>query len=225
MPGLVNAIEYTWVFSLSKTGTDEDFAEFSIWTYDSDYGPDDSNLLDLAHGAWKAWHDNIPTDPWTDNVFLSYVKGRTFAANGHTLREQIYVPDVGWQGSGSHPALPWETSLCLSLYTYPRGSFVTQGRRKRGRVYLPPMRSGVLDSSNSGFFSDGALSALFTNLTHFVSRVGQDGLGVQNLTPVVYSRADNMARPIIQCSIDAKFDSQRRRQNREVAGHLELPLG
>lgn len=216
----LNAVEITWTFDLNRDGTQEDIAEFSIWCYDADYAPDQAGLLALAIGGGNAWTDNVATTPWTSNVALATITARNFQANGHTLMEARTAPTNPWAGSGGEPALPWETSLALSLYTYERGTFVTNGRRKRGRIYLPPMSSQTLESSNSGYFSNAALPGLLTRLVDFVGRVGQDGLGVKHTHPGIYSRVDGVVRDITQLSIDAKFDSQRRRQNREVAGIL-----
>jgi len=215
-------VELTWVFTLSRAGAAEDVAEFSINCHRDSVEPDDAGLLKLCLGADHAWAGHMPTSHWCDNVRLSHVRGRMFMANGHTLREQQFVDDLDWHGQATDPALPWETSLALSLYTYPRGSFTANARRKRGRIYLPPMAALVLDSSNSGYFSNANIATLLGELKTFMSHVGEDDLGVKVVDPGVYSRVDSTVRDVVQLSIDAKIDSQRRRQNRETAGHIEV---
>jgi hypothetical protein len=215
-----DAIEFTFKFNLTRVGTLEDIAEFTVWCATDGFEPDDAGLLKLAVGAGNAWTDNAGPSYWSDNVSLATITARTFMSDGHTLREQITAPVDPWVGVGSNPALPWESSLVLSLYTYPRGTFISNGRRKRGRIYLPPMSSEWLDNSNSGYFSNTALPGFFANMVDFIGRVGQDDLGVKLTHPVVFSRVDGVTREITQLSIDAKIDVQRRRQNREVAGVL-----
>ena len=218
-------VQFTWHFELSQVGNPSDLAEFSIACHRDSIEPDDGGLLSLCEGAYAAWGDHMPGDHWCDNVRLTYVQGRMFAADGKTLREQRYIPPSNpWFGTGAHPAMPWETSLALSLYTYPRGSFTANARRKRGRIYLPPMASSVLDSSNSGFYSNALIPVLLSELHEFMTHVGEDALGVSVINPGVYSRVDGVVRDVTQLSIDAKFDSQRRRENREISGHLEADL-
>jgi hypothetical protein len=114
--------------------------------------------------------------------------------------------------------LPWETSLAASLYTYPRGTFVPQARRKRGRFYLPPMGADQLDASNSGFFPDATIDAMLAEIVGFLQDSRETDVGAVTGTLGVFSRVDGVIRDVIQVSMDAKYDSQRRRQNRENAG-------
>lgn len=221
-----NLLLLTWYFSLSRVGTDEDIAEFSIATHQDSYEADQDGLNAITAGAFAAWKSNMPSQYWATNVYLSQTIGTQYQANGDTLRKAVFVPgpDAGdhWVGSDSGSALPWETALACSLYTYPRGSFQPNARRHRGRFYMPPMAASTLDSSNSGYFKNANLATLLGHLADFVQDVGQDGLGVRHTRAGVWSRADNVVRDVVQLSIDAKFDSQRRRQNREVAGHIEI---
>jgi hypothetical protein len=218
-------IALTWKFALSKVGTDMDIAEFTVNCHKDSYEPDDAQLLKLADGGYKAWQGHIDPTLWCDNVFLVSVAGRTFSADGHTFREQVWTHGpTDWVGTATGAALPWETSMALGLYTYPRGSFVANARRKRGRIYLPPMAANVLDPSNSGFFSNANLPTLLANLHEFMSHVGEDDIGASVVKPGVYSRVDGAIRDVTQLSLDAKIDSQRRRQNRETSGWLNVDL-
>jgi len=213
----------TFGFTLSRTGTDEDVAEPGIFVGGETFGPDsDEALMRIAHGGFNAWVTNVNEVSFGSNVFLSWVQATMYNAAGHTIREQRFIHDVAWQGSGSGAAMPWETSLCCSLYTYPRGSFQPNARRLRGRFYTPPMSASVLDPSNSGYFSDSGLHAFHTQMNSFVRDVGQDNNGVQVGQAVVFSRVNGSYAPVIETSMDAKFDSQRRRENRETAGHEEI---
>ena len=149
---------------------------------------------------------------------------RNYLANGHTLREQRYVPPTPWVGTSTQPSLPWETSLCVSLYCYPRGTFQPNARRRRGRFYLPPMSSAVLASNNSGFVADNVAHGVLSQMHDFCRDAWQSYLGVDEAHLGVFSRADSTVYPVVQISLDAKIDSQRRRQNREIAGALVTPF-
>lgn len=212
-------------FELQKLTSPADIAEFSLWMAGVDgaeYG--DPQLHSAAIGACHAWQDNVNQDHFTDAVVFSTVTARNFLANGHTNHEQVFVADGSWVGTSPGASMPWETSLCCSLYTYPRGTFIPQARRRRGRFYLPPMGADQLDGSNSGFFLNSALAGLLSELHAFVSAAQQDMVGVQVGDLVVYSRTGGDSNNVTQLSIDAKFDSQRRRQNREPVGYITLDM-
>lgn len=210
----------TFDFALTRAGTTEDHAEFTLWIDGDGTEADDTMLESLGHGAAKAWTDNVPNLRWCDNVSLRTVTATAYLANGHILRQQEVPPDVAWVGAAAHPALPWETSLAVSLYTYPPGTFVTDGKRKRGRFFVPPMAALTLDSSNSGYFSDGNMASQLGYMHDFLAAVNQNAVGVPVGTLSVFSRMDSVCRHVTWIAMDAKFDSQRRRQNRETAGRL-----
>jgi len=210
-----------WNFGLNREGSAEDIAVFGLWGSnigDAEYG--DEQLAAIAHGAYDAWANHASPDYWTTAVTLDSTLAVAYLANGHTLFEQNYVPDTVWQGDVSTASMPWETSLAVSLYTYPRGTFVTNGRRKRGRYYLPPVAAINLDPSNSGYFKNSTLPAFFADQVSFLNDFGKDHEGAPHVNLGVYSRKDDDCRDVTDLYIDAKFDSQRRRQNREVAGVL-----
>lgn len=212
----------TFDFPLNRAGTEEDHAEFSVWIDGDGTEPDDANLHSLAIGAHNAWTANVPNLRWCNNVRLGSVIATSYLSTGHILRQQAYSGDDAWVGAAADPALPWETSLAVSLYTYPRGTFVSHGRRKRGRFYLPPMAASMLDSSNSGYFPDGNIDSQLGYMKAFLGDVNQDMVGVPVGTLSVFSRMDSTLRPVTQITLDAKYDSQRRRQNRETVGYAAV---
>jgi hypothetical protein len=214
-----NLIRLTWVFDLQTGGTIEDLAEFAINCGEDSFEPDDAQLLKLARGAFNAWESNVATSRFGTNVHLGSIIAQTFNGDGSTALKQTLVAPSDWRGTAGGACMPWETSLALSLYTYPRGSFVAHGRRKRGRIYLPPMSASVLDPANSGYFKDSDIDAFLGELTSFIEDVGNDDLGVHVVTPQVFSRVDSVMRSVTQISIDAKFDSQRRREKGQHAGY------
>lgn len=216
-----NNVYIRWNFSLSRVGTSEDIAVFGTWWEPVAAVTDwDGFLADQASVAWEAWVGAVNHSFWCANVTLTSVEAVHYDVTGHTLNEQVFTGGTPWVGSSTAPALPWETSLAVSLYTYPRGSFVSNGRRKRGRYYLPPMSSAILDSSDSGYFDNTLVAGLLSAQVAFLIAAGKDIAGVHVLDLSVLSKVDDALRPVIQVSLDAKFDSQRRRENREVAGYL-----
>ena len=221
----MDAYYLRWNFSLNRVGTKEDIAVFGLW-YDTpgsaEYG--DAQLVHCAAGGYKAWVDAMDLGYWTSAVTLESVTATTYLENGHTLHEQNWVPGTAWAGIGPAPSLPWETAMACSLYTYNRGTFVANGKRKRGRFYLPPFSASALDHSNSGYFSDANFHTFLLNCADFLNKSQDDELGVKVGTLGVFSRADSVIRPVQQVSMDAKIDSQRRRQNRETAGYQGVPF-
>lgn len=213
-------------FLLLRGSGQEDICDMGLWMKGvggAEY--DDTELASIAVGAYNAWGANVVSGVWATNVKLDSVTASNYLPNGHTLHEQVYVPGTKWVGTDTGAALPWETSLCVSLYTYPRGAFEPQARQKRGRFYLPPMAAAMLDGSNSGFFRNDQFSGFLDTIVGFLGDAQQDQLGVAVGELAVFSRVAGASRKVIQVSADAKFDSQRRRQNREVAGHREIPFG
>lgn len=216
----LKAWELVFQFALNRVGTNEDVAEFSLWMGSDTLEPGDAELPHLAAGGVNAWQNNMNQAHWATNVAFSYVTATAFNTDGTIKAQAQEVAGGDWVGTADTAALPWETSLCTSLYTYPRGTFVPQQRRKRGRFYLPPMAADQLDPSNSGYFNDGSLPDLLTEIMAFLQDAEKTDVGVSTGTLSVFSRKDSLLRPVSQVSIDAKFDSQRRRQNRENVGWI-----
>lgn len=214
----------TWHFELNRSGTVEEEANFSLHFGGTSYEPEDSSLDDLAEGAYKAWKSNMGTSDWTNAVYLYYCRTYKFNAAGKVTAQGQFADPTPWHGTGTGASLPWETSLALSLYSYERGSFVQNPRRRRGRIYLPPMASSVLDTSNSGYYADSQLDDLLGELHSFMLDAGDSAAGVPLAPPVVFSRVGEALYPISDLYIDAKFDSQRRRERSENAGKLHIPL-
>ena len=214
--------QITWLFNLSALTVEEDIAEFSIWVEPVASITDwDTELLRYAEAGLDAWTSEMPPAYWATNVSLGSVKATHFNPAGHTTNEQVAVPSTPWVGIDASAALPWETSVACSLYTYTPGTFIPNGKRRRGRFYLPPMAASILDHSNTGFFDNATINTLLTHCHDFVGKVALDFPGVAHTqTPSVFSRVDSHLYMVTDIVIDAKIDSQRRRQNREVAGRI-----
>lgn len=209
----------TYKFDLNQVGSNQDIAEFYLWMDGDGAEFGDAELAHLAAGGLAAWINQMPENYFASNVVLNSCIATSYLANGHILAQQSNNETTGWHGTASGAALPWETALACSLYTYPRGTFVPNGKRKRGRFYLPPMAADQLDASNSGFLADAAVASLLGHLHDFVLAAQESDAGVPVGHLSVFSRMDSELRHVTQISLDAKFDSQRRRQNRELAGY------
>lgn len=223
VPALANELIFN--FQLKKVADPEDVAQFSIWTLNVGSDPTDQTHLDnLTVTAADIWVADIGDGDFCDNVVFTGCIGRTFSSDGKTLLESSKAPHDPWAGTADPPALPWETSLAVSLYTYQPGTFQIHGRRHRGRFYLPPMAASVLDNSNSGFVANSSISARLSGYKTFLNHLGGLADDSRWATVGVFSRMDSVVRPATFVSIDAKIDSQRRRQNRETAARASLAL-
>jgi hypothetical protein len=223
---LLNAIQLTWTFDLKQGTEDQDIAEFSLWFK---YGPGGSapqeDLDFLAQNGADAWSENVTGSNYGTNVTLRNVTARIFNAAGHTLLEAQKTPATAWAGLDSSGCLPWETSLCISLYTYTPNTFVVNGRRRRGRYYLPPMAASIMEGGNSGFMKATLLPTILAEQQDFYGHLYAGAFpGTLVVIPSVYSRVDEDLYIVEYLVADAKLDSQRRRENRETAGRIQLPI-
>lgn len=223
---LLNAIHLVWTFDLAQGSEKQDIAEFGLWFQ---YGPGGSapqtDLDFLAQNGADAWQANVSGVHYASNVSLRNVTARIFTADGKTLRLAEKAPATAWNGTASAPALPWETSLCISLYGYNPGSFASNARQKRGRYYLPPMASEILEGGNSGFMQDALLEPILAEQNDFYGHLYAGAFpGTLVVIPVVYSRVAEDFTPVQYLVADAKIDSQRRRENRELARRAKVAI-
>lgn len=104
-------------------------------------------------------------------------------------------------GTGNLPA---EVAIALS-YLAEQESGVPAGRR-RGRIYIGPLRSGASEGS-SATTTRPAGSAL-TNISRAAAELASGPIGCRW---AVYSRRDEAFRQILNGYLDNAFDTQRRR--------------
>ena len=222
----VAAVELTWTFDLNQNGPKQDIAEFSLWLHNGSGATTPQSDLDfLAQNGADSWSSRVSKSHYAATVSLRSCTARTFLANGHTLAESIKVPATAWVGGSGEPCLPWETSLCISLYAYQPGTFVVNGKRKRGRYYLPPMSTNVMAQDYSGFMDNTIFLAILNEQNSFQQGCVDGSGGPLIVTLAVFSRVDSDLYPVLYVVGDAKIDSQRRRQNRETAGRVSIPTG
>ena len=81
------------------------------------------------------------------------------------------------------------------------------------------MAASQLDGSNSGYYVNSGIVSLLGEVKAFLQRAQKDSEDVPIGNLSVFSRMDGVVRHVSEVTLDAKFDSQRRRQNREEAGY------
>lgn len=231
--GLIRNILLTCIFDLGYGGAAVDEAEFSIWMQNgADEQASDADLAFLAQNTADSWSANVSTSHWSPNVTLQSALARCFSTTGHTVAEQQKVPATPWTGSSSAPALPWETSLCISEYGYEPGTFASDARRQRGRYYLPPMSSSVLAAGDSGQLDGSTITAIMNEQFAFYQALG-DGSGLPLIVEhVIFSRGAKLNGVLLPpnnyvvtyLSADATMDSQRRRRNKQTSGRINKVL-
>jgi hypothetical protein len=178
----------------------------------------DQACQSIADGSWDAFVSNMPDGWWHSNVKLSSVKASRISPAGLTLNVAVSVGGTAWAGTAGQSCMPWQVAWVVSLYTYTPGTFIPNGRRRRGRFYLPPPCTLVLDSSGSGLASAAATADVLDGSHDFLEAVrmtpppGED-LGVGNI--IVFSRAGAQQYDVTDLQIDTRLDTQRRRANRE----------
>lgn len=193
-----------------------------------------ANVQEVANKVRDKWNSNVPYkagfpgDVHMDSVTVNHLE----AATGKTLDQGValFTGDDAWVGTGPK-SLPWETALCVSLSGYQRGSFVVDKARKRGRFYLPPMSSGVLNDVG-GEIDSTALGYIATQIIAFLNDVqgmtigGDEVGGDQDYFNLVVMSIGTPAKPLTPATfpvtniyVDSKFDSQRRRERQQGAAH------
>ena len=221
MPQPADLIKLTMQFDLwGAGGTPEDIAEFSIWgsAHSGFTGPFTPWLDDFvaeAHGDWVA---DVPATRFSPAVHLAKTIAGVYDTSGHLEAESVFAAaPTDWVGAASQ-SLPWSNAFVVSLYTYVRGAFTAQAKSKRGRIYLPPLGTTILNAGPGGEMSIGDTNtirdAIGTWLTHLV---GHSGPGGFSFHPGVLSKTHNYFNELLQLSCDNKMDTQRRREKQQTA--------
>jgi hypothetical protein len=222
-------ISYGFEFNLSSTATE--IAEIGFWASVDAETPADSAAWDtflqaLATFAVDQWHTSMPQDHFCADLSLSHVKAVHYDSAGHTLNEKQATPSSSWAGTGG-AALPWQIAQVIGLYSYTPGTFISNARQRRGRVYLPGLSSalmaasggtggsGLLDVTKAEAMRDGVNDLLNAIYAHFVG-------GSNVWTPCVFSRVGSHLWPITDLTTDVKADTQRRRTNKLDVARLSV---
>lgn len=226
-------VRVTWKYDLNAGGGAADTSQHSVCYQAGATPPDsattDAVLHDMANAALASQAAHVDPGSFSPSVVCTGSRVALEGTNGHTLFEQFGVATgpLAFSGSGGGKSLPWETSFAVSLYAYQPGVFDPFGKSKRGRFYLPPMQSDLLDSDNSGRMAGAsAVSIADTWGTVLQELQEHDYSGFPAFSPVlVVNSRKTPARPawtpeafpVTFLRFDTKIDSQRRRQRQEPA--------
>lgn len=179
-----------------------------------------ANVNETATKLFEKWVSNVTTaNYWSPQVRLEMTEAYHLNADtGKTLDKGVQVRDAqhAWVGTSGSPSLPWECATAVSLYGYAPGSFTQNARIKRGRFYLPPMSTQVMDGANGdGLYTSAVQTSLATVMAAFLNDVQGMTVG-QGATPDywnvgILSRTQNAFTPIHTVRVGRRPDSQRRR--------------
>ncbi len=155
-------------FSLHGPSAEEDIAEMGLWFQTETQAPPadwDTYLATVAESAYEGWVNHADASKFRTSCELAQVLARGYDTSLHTVAEQIYAPDDLWAGSASSQSLPWQDSFVVGLYAYQPETFSPNSRHKRGRVFMPPMVTSVLDQPSDA----GMVPATVENLVGMIS--------------------------------------------------------
>lgn len=223
---------------MTQDGIEDEEAQFGFWGQRRHFlGSEVDWEADTQECATKIrdkWVDEVPgTAIWPASVVMESVRVDHLTAATGKVAEQGNALFQGagntWAGTGSK-SLPWECSLCISLYGYQPGTFATDKGRKRGRFYLPPPDADALET-RSGQFSDGNLTQAVTQVAAFLNSVqgmtigGVGPAGTDYFNVVTISRG-TPTKPLVPTAYDvlyvqgdSRVDSQRRRERQQTILH------
>lgn len=157
---------------------------------------------DLIVAAVKELYDTLRPSHLSDLI----------AQNGHRVKftELVGTPpiyptyDVTWNldSAPTGASLPSEVAMVASF----QGARISgePQRRRRGRVYIGPLKSAILDNGRPTLSSYQALAVA-------MSAFGIDINNVADTSWCVWSAVDQEAVPITDGWVDNSFDTQRRR--------------
>jgi hypothetical protein len=125
------------------------------------------------------------------------------------------VPFQLFGAAAAATPLPNETAACLSFAgaqdEVPEESGLIRPRsRRRGRVFLGPFNTSVIEAGTNGEPRMKATS-IATILDAYEALSGDDDAGTTNFRHVVYSRAAASTRVVDEAWMDVEFDNVRRR--------------
>lgn len=129
----------------------------------------------------------------------------------HNATNKVSLGGTNKPGSGSQ-ALPPEVAVVVSLYGYPRDTFVPLARRQRGRFYLPGLTVTYLQGR--GLLSDTGRDAIADFGKALADGIWDtDTADGNRLLLLVASKTANQVSAVQYIRVDNHPDVQRRRQN------------
>lgn len=172
----------------------------------------------------NTWAVQFGDDPGdivdVDTAFINFYQAidthlsDTAASSGHTL-EYIHLNDPAPQvpfrvtpftiTPGGSDALPTEVALCSS-FTAATGSGVAAARR-RGRVFLGPLRENGISTSTGHARPSGVLLQSVADATEALA----SALDLAGFPLCVWSRRDDTLYRVVAGWVNNEYDTQRRR--------------
>lgn len=214
---------HTTITFESKSGLPEDRVVNS-WSFITPLAPVDFDLLNIE-SALQAFYNTIPTPAasavcsWMSNSLSRTVKptyrhydvsgALTGAPAGSPVRTALAATTLG--ATGSTTGLPAEVAAVLSFQAQ-YGTDVEFGpgtrprARDRGRVYIGPLTSGVLNSDGTT-----ARVSLISTAQTAIAEAGRHLIEDTGTEWAVWSRAAGVMKPVSSVWVDDAFDTQRRR--------------
>lgn len=233
---VADLIKLDYRFDLSAGGTVVEHADFGIWfksatvpTFSTDW---QNVLQEMASLAYERFNHFVDPGNYHSSVALQQTRVTHTNTDGTAQQIATGVAAGGddFRGTASNGSLPWQDSLVISLYSYPRGTFVPNQRQKRGRFYLPPFDTGILQNADTGLIADddaaqiaGELGLVLDALqTHtYTAFAGFSPVpGVNSRGPFKVPATPPAFYPLVQLSVDNKLDTQRLR-TKNLPGNIQ----
>lgn len=227
-------------FSLKQAGAELDVAECDTWwqvgapTTPASWP---TFLQEFAQAAIDGWIAEVNHSFFPNSVSLKAAVASRCDDIGHVVDEKVVATSSGdYTGTGGN-SLPWQIANAVGLYSYEPGTFVSNQRRKRGRIYLPPQASSELSDPDTGEMVPAVATAIMEAINNWIVSVESaaysgpptvvPGLVVLSLGP--YTTAGSPAvYPVTWVRTDSVWDTQRRRRKEltsavnkvEILGHI-----
>lgn len=225
---VTNIVRVTWKYALSPNEISEHSVCYRAGAVPSDPAVLHAVLHDMSDAALASQAAHVPQSHWGPAVVASGTRVALENTSGHTIDEAISAAtgDLAWAGSSSSKQMPYEDSICISVYGYEPGTFDPLGRYKRGRFYLPPPASDMLAPENNGLIRSDYLEDI-GNAWLTVLRELQEHTysGFPTFSPVLginsRTRIDFFNASWLRW--DQKWDRQSRRQNKLIAPTQDFP--
>nr|CRY96799.1 hypothetical protein [uncultured prokaryote] len=187
--------------------------DVTVNTFHFDGDPGGGDTAQIASNLISFYNDVVLTNRVA--YFLSTIVSR--ATNGCRIeqydmtdpepRVPIATTVFTLGAAGATASFPSEVALCTSFYAAPASG--SPQARRRGRIFLGPL--GYIGGDTTTSVPNRPVSATRATIVASTQQLQEDS--VASSTPwCVYSRVDNVIRPIVGGWVDNEYDTQRRRQ-------------
>lgn len=181
----------------------------------------------LATHVGAAWdgHSSALKPFFGPHVVLKTIDVYGLDATNHTTtKSTLTYPASGtgsWIGSGTN-SLPWECAPVVSLHGYTTGSFVPAARRKRGRMYLPPVAISKISNSD-GILNNTDVDTIRSTVQAVLEAVNDIPAGLSSQARVVIlSLAGGFNTDVQDVVSTSTIHSQRRRERSQPINHTSV---